>query len=132
MFRTRIPLDVGHVYQADKHEKALAEFTRSINSRFRNDENEYDCASNARFISRLEMVDGEWKMLTLEAMHDKDTITPVRPMFSLPAKFDMEGHRDSYRRIGWLLASKGFQVNRDLLRTTSPESVTKVMSASSI
>jgi hypothetical protein len=114
----------------DKRVKALAESTGSINSRFRMDGHEYDCASYARFISRLERVNGEWKMLTLEAIYDKDTITPALPMASAPAKFDMEGHRDSYRCIGWLLASKGFQVNRDLPGTDRPESVTKFMDES--
>lgn len=114
----------------DKRVKALAESTGSINSRFRMDGHEYDCASYARFISRLERVNGEWKMLTLEAIYDKDTITPALPMVSAPAKFDMEGHRDSYRCIGWLLAGKGFQVNRDLPGTDRPESVTKFMDES--
>jgi hypothetical protein len=111
----------------EKHEKALSESTGSINSRFHVDGHDYDCASYARFISRLEKVNGEWKILTLEAVYDRDTITPALPMFSTPAKFDMEGHRDSYRCIGWLLAGKGFEINRDLPGTDRPESVTRLM-----
>jgi hypothetical protein len=110
-----------------KHEKALAESTGSINSRFCIDGHDYDCASYARFISRLEKVNGEWKLLTLDAIYDRDTITPALPMLSTPAKFDMEGHRDSYRCIGWLLAGKGFEVNRDLPGTDRPGSVTNLM-----
>jgi hypothetical protein len=114
----------------EKHEKALAESTGCINYRFRIDGHDYDCASYARFLSWLEKVNGEWKMLRLEAIYDRDTITPALPMLMPPAKFHMEGHRDSYRCIGWLLASKGFEVNRHLPGTDRPESVTKLMDKS--
>lgn len=69
-------------------------------------------------------------MLTLEAIYDRDTNTPVLPMLSAPSEFDMEGHRASYRCIGWLLAGKGFAVNRDLPGADRPESVTSLMNKS--
>lgn len=102
--------------------RALSDSAGSINSRFEYEGNDYDCASFARFISRLEKVGREWKMLTLEAIYDRDTIMPALPI-PRPARFDMEGHRASYRCIGWLLSRKGFQVNRDLPGTDRPETV---------
>lgn len=109
--------------------RALSESAGSINSRFEYEGNDYDCASFAQFISRLEKVGGEWKMLTLEAIYGRDTITPALPI-PHPAHFDMEGHRASYRCIGWLLSRKGFQVNRDLPGTDRPETVSAFMGES--
>lgn len=70
-----------------------------------------------------------WRMLTLEVIYDRDTMTPDFPgMLPAPATFDTTDHRDSYRCIGWLIASKGFEVNRDLPGTDGPESIASLMS----
>jgi hypothetical protein len=125
-FHTISPVDV---HFNEKNDKALAESMGSINARFRIDGGEYDCISYARFVSRLEKLDGEWRMLTLEVIYDRDTMTSALPgMLPAPANFDTTGHRDSYRCIGWLLASKGFEVNRDLPGTDRPESIASLMS----
>ncbi|KAJ6007655.1 hypothetical protein N7540_011631 [Penicillium herquei] len=109
--------------------RALSESTGSINLRFKYEGHEYDCVSYARFISRLQKVNGEWKMLTLEAIYDQDSITPAYSL-QTPANFDLEGHRASYRCLGWVLSRNGFQVNQDLPGTDRPETVTRLMDES--
>ncbi|KAJ5833626.1 hypothetical protein N7474_001937 [Penicillium riverlandense] len=108
-------------------DKAVTESTGSINARFNLEGHDYDCASYARFISRLQKVNGEWKLLTLHAIYDRDTITPAVPMSSPPANFDLTGYRPSYNCIGWLLARKGFQINQDLPGSDRPELIAQLM-----
>ncbi|GJN75825.1 hypothetical protein PLICBS_009931 [Purpureocillium lilacinum] len=103
-------------------DKAVSESTGSIMVRFRHNDIDYDCTSYARFVSRLERVDGIWRMLTLEAIYERDTIQPAFPGTSA-ASFDIRGGRESYKCLGWLLLQKGFSVDQDLPGTDIPESV---------
>ncbi|UNI22994.1 hypothetical protein JDV02_008836 [Purpureocillium takamizusanense] len=107
-------------------DKAVSESTGSIMARFRHHGVDYDCTSYARFVSRLERVDGEWKMLTLEALYERDTIRPAFPGTSTEA-FDVGGGRASYKGLGWLLSQNGFSVDQDLPGADMPESVDVLM-----
>lgn len=110
--------------------KALSESTGSISIRFRFNGIEYDCVSLTRFISRMEYVDSEWKLLTLEAIYDRDYITPTVPV-SVSAEIPLpkEG-RASYKCISWLLSQKGFKIKQDLPGVDDPASCTKLMEES--
>ncbi|CAI7583410.1 unnamed protein product [Penicillium pancosmium] len=97
-------------------DKAISESTGSISIRFTLNDEDYDCVSYTRFISRLQRVESEWKMLTLEAVYERDSIvpvTPVPPSIGNPKLISTSG-RDSYRWIGWLLSRKGFQIDPNL------------------
>lgn len=107
--------------------KALSESTGSISIRFRFKGMEYDCISFTRFISRLECVDGQWKLLTLEAIYDRDCITPTIPS-SASVEFPLpKGGRDSYKCIAWVLSQKGFKVKQDLPGVDDLPSCTRLM-----
>lgn len=113
-------------------DKAMSESTGSISIRFTLDDVDYDCVSYTRFISRLQRVDSEWKMLTLEAIYERDSIVPVTPVPL--SKWDPilvpTSGRDSYRWIGWLLSRNGFQINPYLPGIDRPTSVTRLMKES--
>lgn len=113
-------------------DKAISESTGSISIRFTLDDEDYDCVSYTRFISRFQRVESEWKMLTLEAVYERDSIvpvTPVPPSIGNP-KLVSTGVRDSYRWIGWLLSRKGFQIDPNLPGIDRPAFVTKLMEES--
>jgi hypothetical protein len=113
-------------------DKAFSESTGSISIRFTLDDEDYDCVSYTRFISRLQRVESEWKMLTLEAVYEHDSIvpvTPVPPSIGNP-KLVSTSVRDSYRWIGWLLSRKGFQIDPNLPGIDRPAFVTKLMEES--
>ncbi|KAE8332946.1 hypothetical protein BDV39DRAFT_215935 [Aspergillus sergii] len=93
--------------------KALSESTGSISIRFQHAGEWFDCVSYTRFISRLELVDDEWKLLSLEAIYDRDFITPVIPQRTADFNFP-DDTRESYKCISWVLAQKGFVVKQDL------------------
>lgn len=110
-------------------DKALTESTGSILIRFEYQGKQYDCLSFTRFISRLEKFDGEWKLLTLEAIYDRDSITSVLP--SAPVDFGFApGSRESYKCIGWLLSQRGFKIKQDLPGLDNPSSCVKFMDES--
>lgn len=110
--------------------KALSESTGSINIRFPYMGQQFDLVSFTRFISRLEYVDGGWKLLTLEAIYDRDCITPTLPS-SRPVDLPLpkEG-RDSYKCVSWVLSQKGFKVKQDLPGVDDPPSCTRLMEES--
>lgn len=97
--------------------RALTESAGSIRIRMStpdsHGENQYDVVAWSRFVSRVERVDsptgGEWKMLTLEAIYDRDSISPVVPGSGPPEGFEEQtkGMRESYKCLGWVLASRG-------------------------
>jgi len=95
-------------------DKAISESTGSIMIRFEHKDVQFDCTSYTRFVSRFERVDAEWKLLTLEAIYDRDTITPVHPG-TPEAVFHLDEHpRPSYKCISWVLAQAGFTIDPDL------------------
>ena len=105
-----------------KGDRAVSESTGSILARFDHEGSEYDCTSYARFISRLERVEGQWKILTLEVIYEKDMIHPVKPEGFLKT-FNLDDKaRPSYRCLAWLLVQKGFQIDQSLPGADIPSS----------
>lgn len=107
-------------------EKAISESTGSISVRFQHEGVLLDCVSYTRFISRLEFVGNEWKLLTLDAIYDRDLITPVVPQKAVEFHFP-DNARESYRCISWVLAQKGFSIKQDLPGVDNPASCTQLM-----
>ncbi|KAF9887165.1 hypothetical protein FE257_010419 [Aspergillus nanangensis] len=110
-------------------DKALTESTGSVAIRFKHSGNDYDSVSVTRFISRLQRVGSEWKLLSLEAIYERDSILPVVPgvsgEISLPA-----GGRESYKCISWVLGQRGFKIKQDLPGADDPASVAQLMEQS--
>jgi hypothetical protein len=60
---------------------------------------QYNLTSYARLISRLNLMSGIWKLLTLEAIYEKDIIVPSFP-YSSPRVISLnETARESYRGL---------------------------------
>ncbi len=108
--------------------KAVAESTGSICARFKHNDVEYDLVSQARFISRLERVDSVWKMLSLEAIYERDAIHPVFPGAGEPIS-DIGDGRASYKCLSWVLAQNGFAVDQNLPGSDKPGSADAMMKA---
>lgn len=108
-------------------DKALSESTGSIQIRTQHENTEYDLVSWTRFISRLSKTTDGWRLLTLDAVYDRDSLTPVIPAQAAAAKFGNLGPRMSYRWVSWVLSERGFKIKQDLPGTDQPESVIKLM-----
>lgn len=108
--------------------KALTESTGSISIRLQQGGEAFECVSYNRFISRLELVEDEWKLLSLEAIYVRDFITPLMP--ERTASFDFpENSRESYKCISWVLSQKGFIIKQDLPGADDPNSCARFMDA---
>lgn len=103
-------------------ERALAESVGSILVRFDYKGVEYDLTSYTRFISRLERVDSQWKLLTLEALYEKDAIVPVLPNTKCLDFTPPDNSRESYKCLSWLLSQNGFTIDPTLPGADCPGS----------
>lgn len=108
-------------------DKALSESTGSIQIRTKYEGEDYDLISCNRFISRLLKTADGWRMLTLDAIYDRDSLVPVLPGQKAVAKIDNLGPRASYRCVSWVLSKQGFKIKQDLPGSDRPELVTKLM-----
>lgn len=110
--------------------RAISESTGSITIRFVQGSTEYDCTALCRFLSRLEKVENEWKLRTLECIYIRDYIVPTVPGSENASTFEMKGStvtRKSYQCLGWLLTSQGFPVGNDMPGVDDQDSVNAVM-----
>ncbi|KAI5456869.1 hypothetical protein BGZ63DRAFT_417262 [Mariannaea sp. PMI_226] len=106
--------------------KAISESPGTINARFSYHDAEFDLISVARLVSRFEKVGSEWKMLTLEAIYDRDSIQSVLPGVGEKIA-DLEGGRPSYKCLAWVLKQRGFEVDPNLPGSDRPGSGEKVL-----
>ncbi|CAM1503638.1 Fc.00g012290.m01.CDS01 [Cosmosporella sp. VM-42] len=107
--------------------KAVSDSSGVISARFEHEGTEFDLISYGRFVSRLQRIDGgEWKMLTLEVIYEKDAIHPVVPDTS-NATFGIGDGRASYKCLAWVLGQKGFKIDQDLPGADVPGSAEKLM-----
>jgi hypothetical protein len=109
--------------------KALSQSTGSIAIRFKLQEELYECISYARFVSRLQKDDHEWRLLSLDAIYERDTIMSVVPLAPWPAELQMKHFRPSYMCIAWLLSRSGFDINQNLPGIDRPDLVESFMAS---
>jgi hypothetical protein len=102
--------------------KALAQSWCIIDTRFERSGSEYDAKTYVRLFNQCEKVDGRWKLLTLEAIYLRDSITPVYPAKE-PDYGDLSGFRKSYRFTAWMVAQRGLTIRNDLAGEDDPKSM---------
>lgn len=71
---------------------------------------------------RLEKVVGNWKLVGLEAIYDRDSINPIVPskLGTNGASFKHQG-REHYSGLTWFLEQRELPVNNDLAGTDKPQ-----------
>ncbi|MET3174841.1 UNVERIFIED_ORG: hypothetical protein ABIB52_002692 [Arthrobacter sp. UYCu721] len=81
-----------------------------------------DLISYTRLNYRVERHDGIWGVLSLDAVYERDTITPSVPgeLITIPAE-DLAQFRPSYALIAYYLNRRGYRVGKDLLGDDQPE-----------
>ncbi|KAL2784640.1 hypothetical protein BJX64DRAFT_286420 [Aspergillus heterothallicus] len=106
-------------------DKAVTESTGTVAVRFDYEGRSFDSVTGTRFISKLERVSGQWKLLSLEAIYTRDAITPVLPGGG-EVVLPVEG-RESYKCLSWVLGLRGFKIKQDLPGVDDPASAARVM-----
>ena len=116
-------------------EKAVAVSTGSVSVRAEVGGVEYEIFSMVRFHSRLfycgslNSRDRAWKLVSLEAVYDRDYVIPMTrsgevQMMTIEIA---PGARESYKYLDWVLGNRGFAIARDLPGVDDEGSVRKVM-----
>ena len=81
----------------------------------------------ARHLYRLERREEAWKIARLDAVYERDELTPAVPGQSVridPA--ELEGLRVPYRLLAWNLRRAGYDVDRELPADDRPEQVARL------
>ncbi|GAB7333981.1 hypothetical protein MBLNU13_g06085t1 [Cladosporium sp. NU13] len=116
--------------------KAIAASTGSVSVRAAVEGVEYEMVSLVRFHSRLvhccpdDSQQGAWKLVSLEAVYDRDYVIPTARSDGAQANPRIEvavGARESYKYLEWMLGNRGFAIARDLPGLDDESSVRKVM-----
>ena len=106
--------------------KALAQSWCIIDTRFELDTGEYDAKTYVRLFNQCEKIDGRWKLLTLEIIYLRDSITPVYPAKE-PDYGDLSGYRKSYRFTAWMVGQRGLTIRNDLAGEDDPKSMEELL-----
>ncbi|MEA5367305.1 nuclear transport factor 2 family protein [Amycolatopsis sp., V23-08] len=80
--------------------------------------------SFTRINYRLSKEDGEWGVVSLDAIYERDTLSPALPGASLTVDpSDVAGFRPSYALLALCLERRGYPIGTDLLGDDRPEAV---------
>lgn len=115
--------------------KSLSISTGSVSIRVTLDEVEYDMVSWVIFVSRLSQVEEsgglEWRLMTLEAIYDRDSIVTTKPTNGPMAVIEPSpAARASYKYLDWVLSRRGYSISKDLPGTDVKESMESLMDKS--
>lgn len=81
-----------------------------------------DLVSWTRLNYRVERRDGVWKILSLDAVYERDTITPVVPGTTITIPQErLAGLRPSSALLAHYLRLRGYPIGEDLLGDDEPE-----------
>lgn len=81
-----------------------------------------DLVSCTRVIYRLERRAGEWRILALDCVYERDPLTPAVPgtRLSVPPE-ELAAYRAPYAILAWHVARRGYEVSDDLLGDDQPD-----------
>jgi hypothetical protein len=80
-----------------------------------------DVVSYTRVCYRVERRDGQWRILSLDCVYERDTATAAVPgqTFSIPAD-QLARFRPSYAILAWVLDGRGYPVGTHMLGDDRP------------
>ena len=88
---------------------------------------EYDMSSLATFLAKLVRLNGEWKIISLECIYDKDNFIPVVGG-GVPRPLDPDFPRESYRCLGYILKVLGrYEIDLNLPGYDRPEEAQRIL-----
>ena len=113
--------------------KGIAFSTGSVTIRLMYEGVEYDIVSWVRFVSKVEKLDNVgWRLLSLEAIYDRDSLAPTKPIIAGPSQppvIDTASSRASYKFLTWALTLRGYNIAQDLPGTDDKKSMMNCLDA---
>lgn len=106
-------------------DRAVVEVSAAIRIPSLLDGVEVDLTSYARLLYRAERTAPRWMIVSLDAIYERDTLTPTVPGTNITVPQDiLEQHgRPSYRMLAHLLGTRGYTIAPDLYGDDRPEPV---------
>lgn len=103
--------------------KAVAECMASIQVRKVIDAATYDLTSYVRLHYKLQKTSGEWYIISLDCIYEKDSLVPAFPTDTQGlCPDDIKDFRPSYASLTYTLSAEGYRINGDLPGDDRPES----------
>jgi len=104
--------------------RALVEISATIGMEVDIDNAPAFLSSEARLNYRIERLDGAWGIVSLDAIYERDTLTPSIPGAAVNVDPDrLGGLRSSYALLTFVLGTRGYHVRSDLLGDDRPAEV---------
>ena len=107
--------------------RAVVEAPVSIAIRFEIDVTEVELVSAVRLLYRAELRDAGWKIASLTAIYERDSLTPVVP--GAPVTLDLDAlarYREPYRFLAFHLSLSGATAHDDMYGDDRPEEVAEL------
>jgi len=105
-------------------DRALAETSTVIEARGRLGGFEVDTTTSCRLLSKVRRDDGVWRLASLDAIYEKDTLIPVNPSDYLIIDNEiLQIYRPSYRFLCYILQSIGRATDQTLAGDDRPDLV---------
>ena len=105
-------------------DRALVEISATIGMSVEVDNTAAFLASDARLNYRLVRADGVWGVFSIDAIYERDTLTPSVPGESIQVEAEsLRGLRPSYALLALVLSKRGYAVRNDLLGDDLPDDV---------
>ncbi|MEV0847935.1 nuclear transport factor 2 family protein [Streptomyces sp. NPDC049954] len=103
-------------------DRAFVELPACVEVRTEVDGVTADLVSCTRVVHRLERRAGQWRILTLDCVYERDTLTPAVPgtHLSVPPE-QLTAYRAPYALLAWHLARRGYEVSDGLLGDDQPD-----------
>ncbi|MQY22274.1 nuclear transport factor 2 family protein [Nocardia macrotermitis] len=108
-------------------DRALIEVGAAIETRTVLDDIELDLVSYTRLIYRARRSGGRWLIAALDAVYERDTLTPAVP--GTPWRIAPEAlapFRPSYRMLSYVLGRRGYTVGDDLFGDDRPDELRRL------
>ena len=93
---------------------------------------EYDMSSSGTFIVKLLRIGGEWKIVSLECVYDRDNLVPIQAQKNLPsAPLAIDYPRESYKGLAYVLQKLGgYRIDENLPGFDRPEQALQLLERS--
>jgi hypothetical protein len=107
--------------------RAVVELPMIVEFRTVVDGVEADLASFGRLLYRAESRAGDWRIARLDAIYERDTLTPAIPGAHLTIDTDeLAGFRPAYRLLAYHLSRRGYTIAQDLYGDDQPEQLAEL------
>ncbi|MEU0227261.1 nuclear transport factor 2 family protein [Streptomyces sp. NPDC006284] len=84
-------------------------------------------SSFARLLYRAVKLDERWKIVRLDPIYERDALSPSLPGAELRvAPDDVQGYRQPYRFLAYVLEQRGYGIAQDLFGDDRPEEVAEL------